>query len=231
MSRIIVFLFTFIFSFSVSAQTAPAKIAFKLRELAVVSPKYLPQDILPEHSINPVVNCKSVLDDIIGTSRYDNQCNGSMPNRMYLWPDGTISVTWMQGFLDGSGYSDRGTGYNYFDGTTWQASPTARIENNVRTGWPSLNPWMGNGEIIFAHNSTATLVMNSRPAKGTGTWTQSPAPTAPPGVTALLWPSVVTSGDNHQNIHILAIGQPGYQGMSDALLYFRSTDGGATWDQ
>ena len=141
--RIILFLLPIVWPISTTAQFSPAKIPAKLRDVSVISPKYLHRGVLPGNSVNPTVNSKSVLEDIVGTSRYDNQTDGSMPARTHLWPDGTISVSWMQGFLNGSGYADRGTGYNYFNGSAWQATPATRIENNVRTGWPGLKPWMG----------------------------------------------------------------------------------------
>ena len=42
---------------------------------------------------------------------------------------------------------------------------------------------------------------------------------------------MITNGADHNTIHILALtyGSP-YQGMVNALLYYRSQDGGQTWD-
>ncbi|MEI7662093.1 MAG: T9SS type A sorting domain-containing protein [Bacteroidota bacterium] len=230
MKKIYALIFILCVSLSVYAQPKRAVLSKSLQNRAVLSPKYNGQAELPVLPSNGTVANKSVADDVIGDSRYDNQCNGSLANRLFLWPDNSISAAWMRGTDDASGYADRGTGYNYYNGTAWNAAPTQRVET-VRTGWPSLNAWMGNGEITFAHNSTATLIMNTRPVKGTGNWTQSTLPTGPTGVTTLLWPSVMTNGSTHQFIHVLAIGQPSYQGMSDALLYFRSLDGGVTWDK
>ena len=76
---------------------------------------------------NPYV--KSGIDDVeeeqIGDTRYDNQSNASIPKKMYLYPDGTIAATWTRGMLDGGfpGFDDRGAGYNYFDGTSWDYWP------------------------------------------------------------------------------------------------------------
>ena len=225
-----IFILILCLSVPVFAQQNRAVLSTSMQNRAVLSPKYNGQGELPLKLSNAIVANKNVTDDIMGGSRYDNQSNGSMASRLYLWPDNSLSAAWIRGMDDAGGYADRGTGYNYNDGTSWGALPSARTET-TRTGWPSLNPWMGNGEITFAHNSTATLIMNTRPAKGTGAWTQSLSPTGPTGVTTLLWPSVITSGPNHQYVHILVIGQPSYTGMSDALLYFRSLDGGATWDK
>ena len=183
---------------------------------------------------NQVVNSKSVLDDVIGTSEvYDQQTNSSMPGRLCLWPDGSLSATWMKS--DVSGNADRGTGYNYCNGTTWGAAPAARLES-IKAGWPTINRWMGNGELIISHRTTVDLVMNTRPVKGTGAWTEKMAPTSPSS-NALVWPAVITNGSNFQNIHLLAMtrtianGGTLYKGLNGALLYYRSLDGGITWDK
>jgi len=83
-------------------------------------------------------------------SRYDCQTNHSCQIRMYYYPDGTIGATMTMAHNDN--FADRGTGYNYFDGTEWGAAPEARIET-VKTGWPSYAPLGINGEIVVAHSS------------------------------------------------------------------------------
>jgi hypothetical protein len=183
---------------------------------------------------NSVANSKAVLDEVLGGSDvYDQQTNSSMQSRIYLWPDGTLAATWIKS--DVSGNADRGTGYNYFNGTSWGPAPTSRLES-VKSGWPTLNRWMGNGELIISHRTTTELVMHTRPVKGTGAWTETMAPTSP-ATNALVWPSVITNGNNFQNIHMLCMtrttanGGSLYKGLDGALLYYRSLDGGATWDK
>jgi hypothetical protein len=164
------------------------------------------------------------------------QTNGSIQNnRLVMWPDNNLSAVWTMGFLDAA-YTDRGTGYNYKNGSAWNPAPTARLET-MKAGWPSVHPWMGNGEMIMAHNSTTHLVMQTRPVKGTGAWTQNIRLTAPTGAFGLVWPRTITSGPNHQYIHVLVVTTPVanggtvYQGLDGALIYYRSLDGGATWDK
>lgn len=186
-------------------------------------------------SISPAIFSQ---EEIIGVSYYDLQSNGSSQNRIYVYEDGTIGATWTRG-MNFSGYADRGTGYNYFDGTTWQPWPEERIESQ-RTGWPSYAPFGVNGEIIIAHYSGTSsgvegLAFSKRMNKGTGDWEffdfHSPEPAA-----EYLWPRMITSGVDHSVIHLLALTMPVanggivYQGMNGALLYSRSTDGGETWD-
>lgn len=72
----------------------------------------------------------------LGTSFYDLQSNYMLQNRICYNPsDGTIGVVWTKG-MDAPDFGDRGTGYNFFDGTSWLPEPEARIEN-AKTGWPN----------------------------------------------------------------------------------------------
>jgi hypothetical protein len=170
----------------------------------------------------------------IGETRYDLQSNQAVQNRIYLHPDGTIAATWTYGMTD-AGWPDRGTGYNYYDGTSWGAYPTARIEP-MRTGWPSYFPLPGGAEGAISHNGSTGLQTTTRPAKGTGAWSSTAlvGPTTSGGFTALLWPRAISSGNT---IHLIACtdqsGTAGvywyYEGLSLALVYYKSTDGGATW--
>ena len=164
---------------------------------------------------------KAITEDQIGVTFYDLQTNSSTDSRIRLYPDGTIGATWTRG-MDATAFADRGTGYNYFDGTAWGAMPTARIED-YKTGWPSYAA-LGNGEIIVAHGSAAGLTFIHRETKGTGTWTMDTIPFS----CAIYWPRVCVEGNN---IHVLAhTNTTSYGGLVQAVVYLRSTDGGETWD-
>jgi len=178
---------------------------------------------------------KSFSEEEIMQTKYDVQSNKSTPfGRFYIYDDGTRGAVWTMGF-NTSGWPDRGTGYNYFDGTSWGPEPTARIES-AKTGWPQYAPLGSNGELIIAHASaTPNLITSKRTTKGTGAWTAGTltAPTTPSGL-SLSWPRMITSGTDRNNVHVLAITNPtttAYQGLNGALVYSRSTDGGATWDK
>jgi hypothetical protein len=175
-------------------------------------------------------------EEIIGHSYYDLQTNGSCQNRIYLFNDGTIGATWTRG-ISAPNYPDRGTGYNYYYGTTWQPWPTERIESQ-RCGWPSYATYGESGELVVAHLSgadTVGLLFNKRTIKGIGDWTESLF-TGPDGFEVIYWPRMVTGGIDHNTIYLLVltapyyIGGSVYQGLDGALLYSRSMDGGSTWD-
>jgi len=213
------------------ARVASSRIIKEIPAVAVDLPA-----VNPAQYSNPVVNSKAVMEDVLGQTRYDLQTNYSIQNRIHFFPDGTVAGTWTTSMED-AGWTDRGTGYNYFDGTSWMPLVTTRLET-TRTGWPSIDAWNGNGEIVVAHNSSTTWVTNTRPVKGTGSWTQTLSPPAPAGVPAMTWARMITSGPDHQYIHMIGMTNPTgnppgvvYKGLDGALLYWRSLDGGTTWDK
>ncbi len=178
---------------------------------------------------NPTVSRAFDPDETqIGTTVYDLQTNALLSNRFYRYTDGTMAAVWTRG-MTATAYADRGTGYNYFDGTNWGPEPTARIES-VRTGFPSYAPLGANGELVVSHDFTVQkcLLLSTRAQKGTGTWGESTyfGPTG----TQLAWARAMTSGDDHNTIHLLANSYNAWEGQTTALLYSRSQDAGATWD-
>jgi hypothetical protein len=173
-------------------------------------------------------------EDLVGGTIYDLQSNASSPyGRLIRFDDGTFSAVWTRG-TGPTVYNDRGTGYNYFDGTTWGPDPTGRVET-VRTGWPSIAQMGASGEALVSHRSgTLGLTFSKRVTKGTGSWTESTI--APPtGASGLLWPRLVSSGTDHNTLNIIALTAPTgnggtvYQGQDGAMVYTKSTDNGATW--
>jgi len=184
---------------------------------------------------NTTVASEAVLDDaVIMTSYYDLQTNATNEERLFRYDDGSFGgvATWS---METSTYSDRGAGYNYFDGSTWQTMPSDAVET-VRAGWPAYAPLGTDGEIVVSHASgTAPLYINRRDTRGTGDWTQTELP-GPTGAAGMLWPRMVTSGPDHMNVHIIALTSPSanggvpWNGMDGALIYNRSLDGGETWE-
>jgi len=189
--------------------------------------------VAQEKPVNYNANSQMVLTDpSLMETVYDCQTNITNQNRLYFYPDGTIGAVATMAHLED--FTDRGTGYNYFNGTAWGPQPAARIET-VRTGWPSYAPYGPVGEAIVAHQYGSPLIISTRATKGTGTWTQMELG-PPAGATGVLWPRMVTNGPDHMNIHIICLTTPIFNGgviwndMDGALIYNRSLDGGATWD-
>lgn len=187
------------------------------------------------NEFNPTTtSTERAADVVIGETYYDLQSNSTMMQRMWSYDDGTMAAVWTRG-MSASAYPDRGTGYAYFDGTSWGDMPTERVEQ-VRTGWPSYAPYGENGEIICSHTFTdAGLVFSWRENKGEGDWNYFSL-VGPPGHEGIAWPRMITSGENNEIIHVIASvrsevngGSP-YEGQDGALSYSRSSDGGLTWD-
>ncbi|MGE5383309.1 MAG: T9SS type A sorting domain-containing protein, partial [Omnitrophica WOR_2 bacterium] len=208
----------------------PVKLSKNIKNIAVPAKSSVREGVI--NPLNQTANqyvhsAKSLTDMEIGSTYYDLQSNTSAPaNRFYRYDDGNMGAVWTRG-MNTSGYADRGTGYNFFSGADWLPAPSARIET-VRTGWPTYAA-MGTGEIVIAHHDVQGLVVNRRDTRGTGTWAQSILP-GPAGAVDISWPRMVSSGADHMNIHLLAMTYSAYQNLDLALLYYRSTDGGATWD-
>lgn len=183
---------------------------------------------------NPFVSTDKAPDIVVGGTRYDLQSNSTMMKRIHVFEDGTIGATWTRGTADPN-FPERGTGYNYFDGAAWGPDPSARIEP-VRTGWPNYQPYGENGEIVCAHTGGTTgLIFSYRENKGTGTWNNFYL-AGPVGHEDLLWPRIITTGEFHDVIHVIAVtpsvanGGTVYEGLDGSLLYSRSFDGGLTWN-
>jgi hypothetical protein len=146
-----------------------------------------------------------------------------------------MAAVWGMGMDAAGGFPDLGTGYNFFNGASWMDFPTSRIEN-VRTGSPVYAPCGPSGEIVLAHQSPdLPLWVSKRASKGSGAWVESAIP-LPQGVSGMLWPRMITTGNTHNTVHVLALTPPLafggslYQNQDGALLYCRSVDGGETWE-
>ena len=237
MKKLLFLAVALVIGFSSFAQKRPANISAKYQNLKATRVRGAVQETTNfSTQSNPSVApqpSKSLSEVVIGMTRYDLQTNQAVQNRVYLFPDGTVSGTWTYGQTE-TAFADRGTGYNYFTGAAWGANPTARVEN-ARCGWPSYCP-LGAGELVVAHNGSTGLLVSTRATKGTGTWTTSTlvGPACSNGTTALLWPRAITSGNT---IHIIAATDQAtspaiwyYKGLALAIVYIRSTDGGLTWD-
>ncbi|MBN1338430.1 MAG: T9SS type A sorting domain-containing protein [Bacteroidales bacterium] len=196
-----------------------------------------PLNLSKEMNVSPGNRAVAFDEFQIGTSWFDLQTNSLTQNRMVVFDDGTMAAVWTLGIQSPPAFPDRGTGYNYFDGSAWGPQPTTRIETD-RTGWPSLAPFGEDGEIVCAHISGGAgegLIFSKRDTKGSGAWEefffQGPA-----GWENVLWPRMVTSGATHNEIHVIVLTAPTgnggspYNGQDGAMLYSRSTDGGANWD-
>lgn len=235
MRKLVLFAFTLLVTTAVFAQQARVKVPQSMKNIAVQKMAAIDETTNLQTTVNPYVHSRIIpFESEIGGTIYDLQSNASSPsNRLQIFSDGTIGATWTRG-TGPTAYADRGTGYNYFNGTSWGPSPTNRVET-ARAGWPAYCACGPNGEAFVSHVSgTAGLNFVKRDTKGSGAWTETVI--APPaGASGLLWPRMVASGPDNMYLHVFALTAPTgnggtvYNNQDGAVVYARSMDGGATW--
>jgi len=195
----------------------------------------------PNPHISAVLNSKSSMTgEVIGTTTYDLQSNAAVQNRIIVHDNGTMSAAWTMSQQYNTTYSDRGTGYNFFDGTTWGAQPTDRLEAS-RGGWPSILKMESGKEASITHNTdNSYLNMAHRATTGSGTWTDQIISSSDSNEVYryLIWNRSAVGGLNNETIHMVALTAPSafppgtlFNGLDGALVYYRSQDEGVTWDR
>lgn len=231
MKKQILFLTLLLIMAEAIAQNSHVSDKWKPANPVLFQPQATPDGILL--NAGPLIPGQKIIDvTLIGNTWYDTQTynSGNMMNRIYQHSDGTIGATWM---LKGSGgVPDRGTAYNYQDGTTWTGA-VPHLGGDPNNGFPSYAPWGPAGEVVAHYQYIAgegPIKILRREVKGEGVWQESVLD-PPAGNYSIVWHSMITSGPNHEYIHLLAlVYDDPYQGQDDALLYYRSPDGGVTWD-
>lgn len=178
---------------------------------------------------------RTYTETLIGTTYYDLQTNNAISDRLvYNSSNGAVSATWTISPNASSGFPNRGTGYNYFNGTAWAPAPTDRIETE-RTGFTNICIPSNGSENVFAHNTQSFVMQQTyRPVAGTGDWSESKVNLANDAVAGNLWSKCATNGNT---VHVISLTTPVanggalYNGLDGDPMYYRSTDGGATWDK
>ena len=241
MKKITTIIASMLLTLGLTAQITPGQNHSKLLKAKMDKITMSGDEALTHLIVNPNPHTSAVLnskanttEEVIGTTTYDLQSNAAVQNRIVVHADGTISAGWTISQQYNTTYADRGTGYNYFDGTSWGTAPSLRLED-TRGGWPSIIALGNGGECAITHNTTNSLINNtSRAYIGTGAWTEN---TVTPDY--LIWNRSASGGIDGNTIHMIALTEPSggtwtgmpFNGVSGALLYSRSQDGGITWDR
>jgi hypothetical protein len=226
---------------TVVAQTNASKPLPKVAHLKAMP--YLKNMPVPEILTPELVNQPEIVtgvsdrnaEEIVGITRWDAQGYGCVPSRVYYKPNGDPTATWTFATDGTNAFPERGTGYSSRSGGTWSPS-TARIES-IRTGFPSASILSDGTEVVVAHatGTTPYSLRFSRRAAGATAWTETNLE-MPAGI-GCLWPHLTVGGTDGKTVHIIAITTPTgntgvvYQGINGHVLYWRSTDGGLTWDK
>lgn len=177
-----------------------------------------------------------IQQEIVGQTQYDLQSNAAVDNRMYARDNGSglthVAAAWTIS-LEGTPFSDRGTGYNLNTGSAWDEIPYNRIEA-IRTGWPSLVETASGREMSITHSGIDTPLHMTYREAGAASWSEMDIPSDL--TVGKLWPRAAVGGPDGNTVHVICISTPEgnggalHNGQDGALLYYRSLDGGMTWD-
>ena len=201
----------------------------KAEKVSVGNEKINPAtNFAPQTAKSVVVNrYDDVLDGETMMTMYDLQSNHFCSNRMYAMENGSAAIVATFSHEPNQSASDRGTGYNFYNGETgqWLDMPEERVES-MRTGWPTIAPYGDRGEILISH---APMRCWTREVAGEGEWVyRGELPISPEGfpyADDASWPRVATSGDNHNIIHVIGdIQHSGTDATEHYQVYLRSED-------
>jgi len=172
---------------------------------------------------------KASTETIIGVTTYDLQSNSAVMERITNNGDGTLSACWTYSESYDIAAADRGTGYNFYNGTSWGPQPTSRIETE-KTGWPNIGITSAGSETFICHNiAQGKLTMGDRGTVGSGSFTLQNFTTFD-----MVWNRMSVGGANGTTIHNISLydpfGMPYTNGVAGQMLYYRSLNGGASWD-
>ena len=169
-------------------------------------------------------------DGELDYTTYDWQSNSGARTWTINWPDGKVSFAYT--VASDESFSDRGTGIGTYDPVADEWIPLGGRIENEKTGFGSIARYKDNGIVVAAHTATDLKVFivedkdnmtpNSVPAiyNAGKDWYSHPA--------------VMTSGPNRDIIHMVAAefsGDSDGDGITNGIRYWRSLDGGQTWDK
>ncbi len=222
----------------VFAQNTPLKKSAALKEARVMDrTARIGNELLPGVPLNESVQFR--FEEVIGASWYDLQSNGSSQERLIRHADGSMSATWTMSQDQGGTFPDRGTGYTTSDGTEWATPPQVKLEASARTGWPAICRTANGNEVIIHHATSDSFRIRSLilPA-GSTTWEENEIPSS--NAEGMLWPRVAAGGPDGNTVHAIGVTTPSanvgagadnyYLEVDGHVLYYRSLDGGQTWD-
>lgn len=179
-----------------------------------------------------VVRDLVVTSNVIGLTQYDLQSNAAIDNRFVGSTSDALAATWTMS-LELTPWTDRGTGYNRWADGSWGEEPYERIES-VRTGWPSIAQTASDREVVVNHAGIDTPLRMTWRDGGSGAWSEADIPSDVE--VGKLWPRMAAGGADGNTLHIICISTPEgnggtiLNGQNGGMLYYRSTDGGDSWD-
>lgn len=153
---------------------------------------------------------------LLGTTEYDLQTNASVARRLDMYDNNEMSAVWTIA-TDASPWNTRGTGYAHFDGNSWSAAPSQRIESE-RAGWPTIGRVPGESrEYVISHTSRTSggYLFSQNNAIGGTNWTTTDIFSDPAEI-GPIWARSAESGDyiymlgnySDTSIYVNGVSQP-----------------------
>jgi hypothetical protein len=219
---------------SAQSPVTPRQLPFQQMAMPRMHPALTGSESLPAvpvHANHPLFQ-RSDQEVTIGTTVYDLQSNSGTPRRLVTNADGIRYGVWTIGNNAGSGYPDRGSGFNTQEGGAWGPIPDTRIED-ARCGWANVDVVADGSPVVVAHRTDLNLMYFSRWENNA--WVHTNIPTAV--TTGVIWPRMAVGGPDGNTIHVIGLTYPSanggapYAGVDGHVLYYRSLDGGVTWDK
>ncbi|MEZ4883302.1 MAG: DUF5011 domain-containing protein [Chitinophagales bacterium] len=172
---------------------------------------------------------KSGVGTIIGTTTYDLQTNYGMCRRIVVSGD-NVYAAWTGSETGDVAAPDRGTFLNMSNdgGDTWMSLEAANIRReSQRVGWPNLGvveSGANQGRLFSITHSGADGLNFAYLDAGSTEWQDAIIP----GDADAVWPRAAVDGEN---IHVITSRNGTFGcGADGGLAYFRSQDGGDTWE-
>jgi hypothetical protein len=174
----------------------------------------------------------------VGLTTYDLQTNTTVCRRVAMNAAGQVAITYTRSHSFDETANDRGTGYNFWNGSAWNSvnfnntTPGSFTRPDVgRTGWPNIGFLRSGREIVVSHfaGSAASfggLQVQYRNNPGTGAWTTVSLNS--PADIDCTWPRIAISGDSIMAISSAQIGTF-FNGVDGGIYMHRSFNGGQTW--
>lgn len=165
---------------------------------------------------------------------YDWQTNNAARNLTMTFPDGCVGFAYT--IATDAGMSDRGTNVVIYNPTTDEWTSTGGLIENRKTGFGTAARYGENGVVVVSRDAAELTCgvyiiedKDNLPASGT----VAPIKEWPKDDRNIHFPSVMCTGPNHDHIHILftALNYVNDDGLQSPFFYFRSMDGGQTWDE
>ena len=167
-------------------------------------------------------------DGELDYSTYDWQSNAGTRTWTIVWPDGKVNFAYTM--ATNTSFTDRGTGIGTYDAVNDEWIPLGGRIENEKTGFGSIARYKDNGIVVAAHtsNNLGIYIVDNKD----NMTSNSVGASLYTGSSSYTHPAVMTSGADREIIHVAAAKFTDYEGDNyEPIRYWRSSDGGLTWDK